>query len=61
LTHAKQDVPDVIVYENANITRITVVTDTGREFEAYDVFKDGVEIHVQDNGRTLKVFPRRAL
>lgn len=52
------ETPDVLVYENANVTRITVVGPSGVEFEQYDLYPAGVEIHVQDGGRTLKVFPR---
>lgn len=40
------------------ITRITVVTDEGREFEKYDAYEAGVVLSVQDGGRTLKIFPR---
>lgn len=39
------------------ITRITVVTDEGREFEKYDAYENGVVLSIQDDGRTLKVFP----
>lgn len=42
------------------VTRITVVSDKGREFEKYDLFKHGVYLSVQDDGRTLKILPRRA-
>lgn len=41
------------------VTRITVVTDEGRAFERYDAFEGGVEVHLQDGGRTLKIFPKR--
>lgn len=41
------------------VTRITVVSDAGREFEKYDLYENGVEVHLQDEGRTLKIFPRR--
>lgn len=41
------------------VTRITVVGPGGtREFEKYDLYPDGVEIALQDDGRTLKIFPR---
>lgn len=40
------------------VTRVTVVTDKGVEFEKYNLFENGVEIHLQDDGRTLKIFPR---
>lgn len=44
-----------------DVTRITVVTETGIMFEKYNAFKHGVELHVQDDGRTLKIIhaPRR--
>ena len=41
------------------VTRITVVSDKGREFEAYDLYDNGVELHLQDDGKTLKIFPRK--
>lgn len=41
------------------ITRITVVTDEGREFEKYGAYENGVVLSIQDDGRTLKVFPAR--
>lgn len=42
-----------------DISRVTVVTAGGRAYEsAYDAF-DGIEIHIQDDGRTLKVLPAR--
>lgn len=37
------------------ITRITVVTERGRSFEAHNAFEHGVELHIQDDGQTLKV------
>ena len=40
------------------VTRVTVVSDKGVEFEKYNLFEEGVEIHLQDDGRTLKIFPR---
>lgn len=42
-----------------DVTRVTVVSDAGREFEKYDPYENGVEVHLQDDGRTLKIFPRR--
>lgn len=42
-----------------DVSRITVVSDAGREFEKYDLYENGVEVHLQDDGRTLKIFPRR--
>lgn len=41
------------------ITRITVVTDKGREFEKYNAFENGVVLSIQDGGMTLKIFPGR--
>lgn len=42
-----------------DVARITVVDDKrGIVFERYDLFKNGVVLHLQDDGRTLKVFPR---
>lgn len=40
-----------------DVTRVTVVSDKGVEFEKYNLFENGVEIHLQDDGRTLKIFP----
>jgi hypothetical protein len=40
------------------VTRVTVVGEQGIEFERYNLFTDGAEVHLQDAGRTLKVFPR---
>lgn len=42
------------------VTRITLVTEDGVEFERYDMYPDGVEVHLQDDGRTLKIFPRKS-
>lgn len=44
-----------------DVTRITVVSEEGVEFEKYNLYEDGVEIHLQDDGRTLKIFPRRVI
>lgn len=41
------------------ITRITIVTDEGREFEKYNAFENGIVLSIQDNGKTLKIFPGR--
>lgn len=41
-----------------NITRITFVTTDGIAFEGYRAYECGVELSIQDEGRTLKVFPR---
>lgn len=43
--------------DTSKVTRITVVSDKGVEFERYDLFENGVELHLQDDGRTLKIFP----
>lgn len=40
------------------VTRVTIVGPNGVEYEAYNLFDDGAEIHLQDGGRTLKVFPQ---
>lgn len=40
------------------VTRVTVVTDEGRVLERWNL-KD-VELHLQDEGRTLKIFTRTA-
>ena len=42
-----------------DVTRVTAVSDKGVEFEKYNLFENGVEIHLQDDGRTLKIFPRK--
>lgn len=40
------------------VTRVAVLSQTnGRVFEQYDIYKGGAEVHIQDEGRTLKVFP----
>ena len=43
------------------VTRITIVSDKGREFEAYDLYDNGVELQLQDDGKTLKIFPRKEI
>lgn len=40
------------------ITRVTVVSDNGREFEKFGLYESGVVLSIQDEGRTLKLFPR---
>ena len=42
-----------------DVTRITVVGHTEVLFEKYHAFEKGVELHLQDDGRTLKIFPRQ--
>lgn len=46
------------MFQIPNVTRVTVVSDRGVEFEKYNLFENGVEVHLQDDGRTLKIFPR---
>lgn len=41
-----------------NVTRITIVTDKGNVLEDYKAYESGVELSIQDEGRTLKVFRR---
>jgi hypothetical protein len=36
------------------VTRVEVITDDGREFVRYDC--NNVQVSLQDDGRTLKVF-----
>lgn len=43
--------------EFPKVTRITVVGKNGVALENYTLFKGGAEVHLQDGGRTLKVFP----
>ena len=40
------------------VTRVTVVSKDGVAFEKYDLFDSGAELHLQDDGRTLKIFPQ---
>jgi hypothetical protein len=47
------------VAEFPDVTRITVVGKNGIALEDYKLFKHGAEVHLQDDGRTLKVFPLR--
>jgi hypothetical protein len=45
----------------SKVTRICVVDEeSGIAFERYGFYRNGVELHLQDEGRTLKVFPRKA-
>lgn len=42
-----------------DVTRITVVSqEHGRAFEAFDLYEGGVDLFLQDDGRTLKIFPK---
>lgn len=43
----------------SKVTRITVVTDEGVVYEKYDAFEFGVILSIQDDGRTLKIFPQK--
>jgi hypothetical protein len=48
----------VASHEHGAVTRITVVDqEHGRLFERYNVWSNGVRLDLQDEGRTLKVFP----
>lgn len=47
------------VNEFENVTRLCVVSGDEVEFDAYNMYPNGVEIHLQDDGRTLKIFPRQ--
>jgi hypothetical protein len=40
-----------------DVTRVEVITDEGREFVRYDC--SNVQVSLQDNGRTIKVFLSR--
>lgn len=53
VTHGKTDWTRI----DPNITRVEIIDDTGRAFVRY-YETAGVELHVQDEGRTLKVFAR---
>jgi hypothetical protein len=41
-------------YYFTNFNRIEVIDNTGRKYVKYDV--ENVQLHVQDDGKTLKVF-----
>jgi hypothetical protein len=43
-----------------NVTRITVILEDGTVFERYGAWSGGIELHLQDDNRTLKIFPRQA-
>ena len=45
------------VAEFKDVTRVTLVGKNGLAYEDYNLFKGGCEVHLQDDGRTLKVFP----
>lgn len=40
-----------------NVTRVTIVGHDGIAFEQYNLYLNGAEAHVQDDGQTLKIFP----
>lgn len=42
------------------VTRITVVSEDGSVFERYNAFPHGVMLKLQDDGKTLKVFPKQS-
>lgn len=44
-----------------DVTRVTVVGPDHVEFEKYNLFEDGVDLFIQDDGRTLKIFPKLKL
>lgn len=47
------------IYSEPDVTRLTVVADAvGVMFEDYSLYANGVDILVQDDGRTLKIIPR---
>lgn len=46
------------VTEFENVTRITVVFPDGTFWEKYGAFPKGVDVHLQDDDRTMKIFPR---
>lgn len=41
-----------------DVTRVTVVGSDGVAFEKYNLFEGGVDLFIQDDGRTLKIFPK---
>lgn len=44
----------------SKVTRVTVVGQHhGIVYEKYDLYDDGVDLLVQDDGRTLKILPRQ--
>lgn len=45
-----------------DVTRLTVVFEDGTVFERYAAWSPGtggIHLHFQDDGRTLKIFPRQ--
>lgn len=51
---------DSIVIVVPTVDRVTVVGPDGIAFEKHGLFEHGAEIHLQDDGKTLKIFPRHA-
>ena len=44
----------------SKVTRVTVVdADFSRVFEHYSLYRNGAELHLQDDGSTLKVLPAK--
>ena len=42
------------------VDRVVIVSDFGgRVYDVGSLYGNGVELHLQDNGRTLKIFPRQ--
>lgn len=39
------------------VTRVTVVGPDGVEYEKYNLYLSGAELHLQDDRQTLKIFP----
>lgn len=60
LTHAakRPEIFDNVPIQAKSVTRITVVGDEGIVFERYNLYENGVDLVFQDQGRTLKIFPR---
>lgn len=41
------------------VTRLVVVSGNGVELDAYNKYEGGVDLLVQDDGKTLKIFPKK--
>lgn len=41
----------------SKVTRVTVVTEDGIQYENYNAYKDGCVVMLQDEGRTVKILP----
>lgn len=47
------------VSEFENVSRVVIVPGVESSvYERWALWTEGVEIHLQDDGRTLKIFPR---